>query len=106
MYMTCLSVQLQISFIAALGPFPFAICNHSRLVPAPIIPAFFTYPVSQSARAGFFLRVAMAAPIASPEHCELLDAVQVAVDRMWREQGSQIANPAGFKVCLTVCCVV
>ena len=67
---------------------------------------FFTYPVSQSARAGFFLRVAMAAPIVSPEHCELLDAVQVAVDRMWREQGSQIANPAGFKVCLTVCCVV
>ena len=44
----------------------------------------------------------MAAPIVSEEHCALLDAVQVYVDREWQRHGKFIANEDGFQACIAV----
>ena len=44
----------------------------------------------------------MATPIVSEEHCALLDAVQVYVDREWQRHGKFIANQVGFEAYISV----
>jgi len=44
----------------------------------------------------------MATPIVSEEHCALLDAVQVYVDREWQRHGKFITNEVGFQACIAV----